>query len=290
MSPTTAAPPRGRGRGRGAGGREYYTLMSGRPGGARGASGGRRAGPGRGAAPAAPLPRGLPTGEASHPSLGARALPRGSMGDSGPRRAEAGAAQGKLAAATGSVPAGLDVQIRACGPLERGARGGRPLPVVGGGPPRMRGLYRYTLCKRKIQQRARTDRPLVAPPLSGEGRSRGGRVALALRVGLREGVHPGWEICFPPAGGTALPDRWTGPGGTRTDEPREKAPFPGRCGPSGLGAGRGGAVKHGRGRGVRPRASAGFLSKNAPPGSGRRVLALCAGGGPRAPSAWALER
>ena len=66
-----------------------------------------------------------------------------------------------VAAATGSVfLRGQHQSLR--GPSERGPRGGRPLPVVGGGPPRMRGLYRYTLCKRKIQQRARTDRPLVA--------------------------------------------------------------------------------------------------------------------------------
>ena len=98
-----------------------------------------------------------------------RARSRGPMGDRGLRRAEAGAARLRAVAATGSVmPAGF-VQIRGCGPPERGARGGRPLPVVGGGPPRMRGLYRYTLCKRNIQQRARTDRPLVAPSPSGGG-------------------------------------------------------------------------------------------------------------------------
>ena len=66
-----------------------------------------------------------------------------------------------VAAATGSVFLRSQHQSLR-GPSERGPRGGRPLPVVGGGPPRMRGLYRYTLCKRKIQQRARTDRPLVA--------------------------------------------------------------------------------------------------------------------------------
>ena len=108
------------------------------------------------------------------------------------------------------------------GPSERGPRGGRPLPVVGGGPPRMRGLYRYTLCKRKIQQRARTDRPLVAgcfTPLEG----RAGRASAAGRpAGRRQ--SPGWDTRFPPRKVPALPDRWTGPGGTRTDEPREKAP------------------------------------------------------------------
>jgi len=149
----------------------------------------------------------------------------------------------------------------------------------------MRGLYRYTLCKRKIQQRARTDRPLVAPLLSGVGRSRGGRVALALRVGLREGGVRGGKLVSL-LRGPALPDRWTGPGGTRTDEPREKAPSSRAAGPQG--SGRAGGRHTTRPKRVRP-ASVGFLSKNAPPGSGRRVLALCAGG-TWCPPARALER
>mgnify|MGYP001158764146 CR=1 FL=1 len=126
-----------------------------------------------------------------------------------------------VAAATGSVFLRSQHQSLR-GPSERGPRGGRPLPVVGGGPPRMRGLYRYTLCKRKIQQRARTDRPLVAgcfTPLEG----RAGRASAAGRpAGRRQ--SPGWDTRFPPRKVPALPDRWTGPGGTRTDEPREKAP------------------------------------------------------------------
>ena len=216
-----------------------------------------------------------------------RARSRGPMGDRGLRRAEAGAARLRAVAATGSVmPAGC-VQIRGCGPPERGARGGRPLPVVGGGPPRMRGLYRYTLCKRNIQQRARTDRPLVAPLSFGGGRSRGGRVALALRVGLREGGVRGGKLVSL-LRGPALPDRWTGPGGTRTDEPREKAPSSLRRGPSGLGAGGGAPHNTAFARGS-PHAWVGFLSKNAPPGSGRRVLALRAGG-TWCPPARALER
>merc|ERR1712118_405170 len=51
----------------------------------------------------------------------------------------------------------------------------------------------------------------------------GGRVALALRAGQREGGARGGKLVSL-LRGPALPDRWTGPGGTRTDEPREKAP------------------------------------------------------------------
>ena len=137
----------------------------------------------------------------------------------GPRPAPRafGAPRRPARCACGNCP---DQSLR--GASERGPRGGRPLPVVGGGPPRMRGLYRYTLCKRKIQQRARTDRPLVAgcfTPLEG----RAGRASAAGRpAGRRQ--SPGWDTRFPPRKVPALPDRWTGPGGTRTDEPREKAP------------------------------------------------------------------
>merc|ERR1719353_2601845 len=82
------------------------------------------------------------------------------------------------------APRGTEVQIRGCGPPERGARGGWPLPdFVGGGPPRMRGLYSYTVCKRNIQQRARTDRPLFAPLSFGGGalEGRAGRASAAGR-------------------------------------------------------------------------------------------------------------
>ena len=84
-----------------------------------------------------------------------------------------------VAAATGSVFLRSQHQSLR-GPSERGPRGGRPLPVVGGGPPRMRGLYRYTLCKRNYSSSGlgRTGRSETSPS---------GRVALALRVGLREG-------------------------------------------------------------------------------------------------------
>ena len=146
------------------------------------------------------------------------------MGDRGLRRAEAGAARLPLRGRRGDRLGSLRGQHQSLrGPSERGPRGGRPLPVVGGGPPRMRGLYRYTVCKRNIQQRARTDRPLVAgcfTPLEG----RAGRASSAGRpAGRRQ--FPGWDTRFPPRKVPVLLDRWTGPGGTRTDEPREKAPF-----------------------------------------------------------------
>ena len=148
------------------------------------------------------------------------------------------------------------------GPSERGPRGGRPLPVVGGGPPRMWGLYRYTLCKRKIQQRARTDRPLVAgcfTPLEG----RAGRASSAGRpAGRRQ--FPGWDTRFPPRKVPVLPHRWTGPGGTRTDEPREKAPFSSSA-KSPQDPSRPGGRHHKHGRDQKA-VSVGFLSKNAPPG------------------------
>ena len=210
------------------------------------------------------------------------------MGDSGPRRAEAGAAQGNLLAATGSVhPAGLNVQIRGCGPPERGARGGRPLPdFVGGGPPRMRGLYRYTVCKRNIQQRARTDRPLVAPFSFGGGRSRGGRVALALRVGLRKGGARGGKFVSLPAGGLLF--RIAGPAReelAQTSLERRRL-FLASLRALRARGGRGGAHNTAFARGS-PHASVGFLSKYAPSGSGRRVSALRAGGTSCPPSAGA---
>ena len=65
------------------------------------------------------------------PSPGARALLVSSMGDSGPRRAEAGAAQGNLLAATGSVhPAGLRSRSEAAGPPRGGPAVGGPSPTL----------------------------------------------------------------------------------------------------------------------------------------------------------------
>merc|ERR1712182_11071 len=96
-----------------------------------------------------------------------------------------------VAAATGSVFLRSQHQSLR-GPSERGPRGGRPLPVVGGGPPRMRGLYRCTLCKRKIQQRARTDRPLGAG--GAITNTAAGRIA-RLTVGfLSKNAPPGFRV------------------------------------------------------------------------------------------------
>ena len=125
----------------------------------------------------------------------------------------------------------------------------------------MRGLYRYTLCKRKIQQRARTDRPLVAgcfTPLEG----RAGRASSAGRpAGRRQ--FPGWDTRFPPRKVPVLLDRWTGPGGTRTDEPREKAPFSSSA-KSPQDPSRPGGRHHKHGRDQKA-VSVGFLSKTLRP-------------------------
>ena len=146
----------------------------------------------------------------------------------------------------------------------------------------MRGLYRYTVCKRNIQQRARTDRPLFAPLSFGGGalEGRAGRASAAGRPAGRR--RPGREICFPACGWPALPDRWTGPGGTRTDEPREKAPFP-RFAAGPQGSGRAGGRRTTRPkRGVRPTRRSGFYRNTlrpAPAGESRRS----ARAGPRVP-------
>ena len=121
--------------------------------------------------------------DAPHATSPAPPCPRtgGPMGDRGLRRAEAGAARLPLRGRRGDRLGSLRGQHQSLrGPSERGPRGGRPLPVVGGGPPRMRGLYRYTLCKRNYSRSGlgRTGRSETSPS---------GRVALALRVGLREG-------------------------------------------------------------------------------------------------------
>ena len=128
----------------------------------------------------------------------------GPMGDRGLRRAEAGAARLPLRGRRGDRLGSLRGQHQSLrGPSERGPRGGRPLPVVGGGPPRMRGLYRYTLCKRNYSRSGlgRTGRSETSPS---------GRVALALRVGLREGgnFRGGTLVSLP---GKCLYSRIAGP-------------------------------------------------------------------------------
>lgn len=134
-----------------------------------------------------------------------------------------------------------NVQIRGCGRSARSARGGRPLPSRKDAPPRMRSLYRYTLCKRNVQQRADTARPPVAPVFDWGFEGRSGSVGAAGRPAERAFSAAGVRNSFLSAAGESpLSDRWTGPGGTRTDEPREKASFPGVRGPQGPGA-RGGA-------------------------------------------------
>ena len=164
-----------------------------------------------------------------------RARSRGPMGDRGLRRAEAGAASPRAFAATGSVLPCGNVQIRGCGRSARSARGGRPLPSRKDASPRMRSLYRYTLCKRNIQQRADTARPPVVPVSHWGFEGRSGNVGAADRPAERAFGRRGEELVPLRGGGSPLSDRWTGPGGTRTDEPREKASFPGGRGPQGPG-------------------------------------------------------
>ena len=117
----------------------------------------------------------------------------------------------------------------------------------------MRGLYRYTVCKRNIQQRARTDRPLFAPLSFGGGRSRGGRVALALRVGLREGGARGGRFVSLPAGGLLF--RIAGPAReelAQTSLERRRL-FLASLRALRARGGRGGAAQHGRSAGFAPR-------------------------------------
>ena len=184
----------------------------------------------------------------------------GPMGDRGLRRAEAGAARLPLRGRRGDRLGSLRCQHQSLrGPSERGPRGGRPLPVVGGGPPRMRGLYRYTLCKRNYSSSGlgRTGRSETSPS---------GRVALALRVGLREGgnFRGGTLVSLP---GKCLSFWIAGPAReelAQTSLERRRLSPRARRVPRTLRA-RGGAITN-TAAGRITRLTVGFLSKNAPPG------------------------
>ena len=194
----TSPPGRGAGEGRAGGGHLVGAARA--QGGGRAAT--RHGGSARESARLPANPPSFPGPE--------RARSRGPMGDRGLRRAEAGAASppGFRGDRLGAFSCG-NVQIRGCGRSARSARGGRPLPSRKDAPPRMRSLYRYTLCKRNIQQRADTARPPVVPVHTGA--SRGGREASALRVGLRKGLSAaGVRNSFLSAAG-GVPFRIAGP-------------------------------------------------------------------------------
>ena len=165
-----------------------------------------------------------------------------------------------------------NVQIRGCGRSARSARGGRPLPSRKDAPPRMRSLYRYTLCKRKVQQRADTARPPVAPV-----HALGLRGAVGKRRRCGSACGKGFfgrrgEELVPLRGGGKSPfgslDR---PGRNSHRRASREGVVPGSPGPSGPGCSRGGAATDG-GVGTRSDAVTGFYHiQHAPPDFGRRV-------------------
>merc|ERR1712188_45428 len=77
------------------------------------------------------------------------------------------------------------------------------------------------------------------------------------------GQFPGWDTRFPPRRVPVLLDRWTGPGGTRTDEPREKAPSPRARRVPGTLRARGGAITNTAG--TKKRSRSGFYRKTLRP-------------------------